>query len=112
MGPNRRNRLLSFLESRVASWIIIVASLLLAVPSVSSGFSSDDDIILPALDGNRIDAPHWYDLYYFAGRALPDVVAHGILPWWSAPQLRLHFVRPLPSMLLAFAHAASRHAAI
>src|SRR5262249_44563911 len=94
----------------VTSWIAVAASLLLALPSVDAGFSSDDDIILPALDGSRIDAPAWYDLYYFAGRALPDVVTRGILPWWSAPQLRLHFLRPLPSVLLAADRIAFGHA--
>jgi hypothetical protein len=96
----------------MTSWLGVVAPLLLAAPSITSGFSSDDDIILPALDGNRIDAPAWYDLYHFAGRSLPEVVTRGILPWWTAPGLRLHFVRPLPSALLALDHAVFGHSAV
>jgi len=57
MGQNQPSRLASILEHRVTSRIIVLAPFLLALPSVGSGFSSDDNIILPALDGNRIDAP-------------------------------------------------------
>ncbi len=112
MDAKRRPWLLSLLASRGAGWAGLVVALAFAVPSVGSGFSSDDDIILPALEGNRLDAPPWYDLYYFAGRALDDVVGRGILPWWSAPHLRLHLVRPLPSALIALDHAIFGHAAI
>jgi len=102
------HRLLSALQRRKTSWFIVALAVLLAVPSLG-GFSSDDDIVLPALDGTRFDAPPWYDLYHFAGRALPEVVGRGILPWWSAPHLRLHFVRPLPSLLLALDHTVFGH---
>src|SRR5262245_45469367 len=105
MPKSFRDRLLCILDGPRASWVAVVVAVLLAVPSIGSGFSSDDDIILPALDGKRIDAPLGYDLYHFAGRSLADVIAHGILPWWTAPHLRLHWVRPLPSMLLALDHA-------
>jgi hypothetical protein len=89
------------LDKAIAGWALIVVAVLLAIPAVNSGFSSDDDILLAALAGNHADARPWYDLYYFAGHALADTVREGILPWWSAPHLRLHLVRPLPSALLA-----------
>jgi hypothetical protein len=93
------------LDNAIAGRALIVVAVLLAIPAVNSGFSSDDDILLTALAGNHADARPWYDLYYFAGHALTDTVREGLLPWWSAPHLRLHLVRPLPSAFLALDRA-------
>jgi hypothetical protein len=112
MDQERRRWHRSVLESHRTGWVCIVVALALAMPSVADGFSSDDDILLPALEGNGVDAAPWYDLYYFAGRRLQESIEQGILPWWSAPDLRLHLVRPLPSALLSLDHALFGRAAV
>jgi hypothetical protein len=78
---------------------------LLALPSVGSGFISDDHMLRSALEGRRIDPPPWYDLYDLLGRSVPEQVKQGALPWWTAPTVRLHLWRPLSCALLAFDHA-------
>lgn len=80
---------------------LIAGALALAVPSVGLGFGVDEHGFRAALASGHASA---FDLYRFAtgapsaNRAL---VAHGLLPWWTASGFRLHFLRPLSSLLFA-----------
>src|SRR5262249_31586930 len=54
-------------------------------------------------------APKAYDLFRFApGDEDVDrlLVHYGVLPWWSAPDLKVHFIRPLTSLLFVADDAA------
>ena len=98
-------RLSALLEDERTSWIFFGLAVLLVVPSLGSGFMTDDYVLLANLEGRRIGAPPWYDIYHLLGRAVPVQIERGILPWWTAPHARLHLVRPIPSLLLALDHA-------
>ncbi|HEY2511710.1 MAG TPA: hypothetical protein VGI39_12670 [Polyangiaceae bacterium] len=72
----------------------------LALPSAFTGFCTDDHGFRAAL--RRGQSP--LDLFRFAPGDLAqnqELVAHGALPWWSAPELRIHFFRPLTGALFA-----------
>ena len=98
-------RLSALLDDERTSWIVVGLAVVLVIPSLGSGFMTDDYVLLANLEGRRIGAPPWYDLYHLLGRAVPAQIERGILPWWTAPHARLHLVRPIPSMLLALDHA-------
>jgi hypothetical protein len=101
-----RQRLLRWIEGRHAGLVVVVLGVILPLPAVWSGFMSDDYFLLSVLDEKRIDAPPWYDLYFFFARPARELIARGILPWWSAQDFKLHLVRPLASALLVFDQAA------
>jgi hypothetical protein len=104
-------RICALLESERTGWIIVGLAVLLALPSVGSGFISDDYTLLRGLEGRRSGAPPWYDLYHLLGRNLSAEIERGLLPWWTAPNAQLHLLRPVPSMLLALDHAVFGHRA-
>jgi hypothetical protein len=97
--PWRRLRL----QPSHASWVILAVGMILALPTLAVGFFADDYAFLVELKRLLPNGPPWWDLYRFTAttddgnRAL---IASGMLPWWTAPALRFHFVRPLASALL------------
>jgi hypothetical protein len=81
---------------------------LVALPSISIGFFSDDYALISQLKHPWLSRPVWCDLYQFTARTDEGnraLIEAGFLPWWSAPGLRFHFLRPLSSALLALDHA-------
>jgi hypothetical protein len=91
-------------ESRWAPWLIVTLTLLVTLPSIQLGFYNDDHALRAALKGTWPGAPPAWDLYRFAsGDAAENraAIAAGSMPWWTAPELRLHLVRPLASLLFA-----------
>ncbi len=105
VGPvTVRERVRSALESPRAPWVILVATLLVALPSIKFAFYNDDYAFRAMLLGRYPGAPPTWDLYRFAtgdpgaNRAAIEV---GVFPWWAATTLKMHFVRPLPSLLFA-----------
>lgn len=79
-------------------------ALVAAAPTIHSGFFTDDHALRLAMGGRHRWLPPFYDLYRFAAGtpAIDDAArATGFLPWWSADHLRLHFFRPLGSLLFA-----------
>jgi hypothetical protein len=107
--------LMGWLRHRFALPSVVGAGILLAVPSVANGFRLDDHAILLSLEGREPVPTAWWDLYRFVP-GTPDgnraLLADGWIPWWSAPGLRLHLLRPLSSALLALDHAVFGHQAI
>jgi hypothetical protein len=72
--------------------------------ALHSGFHMDDFAQLAMLRGDYpVDRAAW-DLFSFTKGASenPTLMAHGSLPWWSDPELRLTALRPLSSLLLWF----------
>lgn len=83
---------------------MIVAALLLAAPSVNTGLFADDHFhaLMQRTDGPLRMVPHQpLDLFEFASGDPTQAAAgreEGILGWWSAPDLKLAFWRPLASL--------------
>jgi hypothetical protein len=99
-----RAELKQLLEGRAGNWVVLAAALAIALPTVSIGFFSDDHLMRSFLSGGWPGpSPPAWDLYRFAtGDLLTNraAVSVGGLPWWSAPELKLHLLRPLSSLLL------------
>jgi hypothetical protein len=83
---------------------ITALALLLALPSLAVGFCTDDYDFRARVESTSRHAPASYDLFRFVRGAEPEthrMIEAGYLPWWSAPDLKLHFVRPLTSLAFA-----------
>ena len=102
--PSFRERLRGALESPRAPWVILLVTLLVTLPSIQLGFYDDDHSFRAELLGRVPGSPPAWDLYRFAD-GHPETnrgfVEIGAFPWWTAPTLKLHFVRPLAGLLFA-----------
>lgn len=80
---------------------------LIAAPTLFAGFFVDDYLHLLTLRGEDTTATP-YDLFQFApGNAeeiAPDM-NRGPFPWYTLPELKLHFFRPLASATMVLDHA-------
>lgn len=104
-------RIRRWLSARHAPLVIILGGLALVSPALGGDFVADDHLhrILsrddPGIDGL---SSRPFDLFVFASgdpaanHALMDA---GVFPWWTAPEARLAFLRPLSSATHAFDHA-------
>jgi len=82
----------------------VAAAMAVAATSIAIGFLTDDHAFRAALHSTSDRAPAAYDLFRFvpgdpAENQLRIRVGH--LPWWSASDLRIHFLRPLTSLTFA-----------
>jgi hypothetical protein len=94
---------MSWLDRPQATRIIFAVGMLATLPSIAIGFFSDDYAILAEQKHAWLDGPVWCDLYRFTASSdggNVSLIERGYLPWWSAPALRFHFLRPLSSALL------------
>ena len=90
----------------MARWFAVIAlvAMLLASTSLTVGYSLDDHIHRTLLGlGRPIAGLHGgpLDLFGFASGNTADaklLMDQGIYPWWSDPEVRLHFLRPLASL--------------
>jgi hypothetical protein len=115
LRPARPAHLGQKLSQPRAPRIIIGFALLLALPSLALGFFADDYLFIASLDRRLSFNAPWWDLYRFTpagARALRRLIVEGRFPWWTAPDFRVHLVRPLSSALLAFDHAVFGHHAL
>lgn len=95
--------------------VIIVFALLLALPSLALGFFADDYLFIASLERRLSFNAPWWDLYRFtpdSSAELRRLITEGRFPWWTAPDLRVRLVRPLPSALLALDHQLFGHQAL
>jgi hypothetical protein len=84
-------------------WAALVALVALAAlwPSVTSRSYLDDHLHSAMLSGRWPSPRGILDLYNFIDdhdRAV--LMDRGVFPWWSSPELRIRFLRPLSSLLL------------
>ena len=90
------------LSFRRAVWLSLAAGLLLALPSLSLGLLLDDDFHRALVSG--VAYPHRpLDLYAFVpgdAAALRPFIERGPFPWFTPPELKLVFFRPLSSALI------------
>jgi hypothetical protein len=92
------------LGTRRALAIVIALSIAVAATSIAIGFLTDDHGFRAVLRSDNPHAPAPYDLFRFvpgdpAGNQLR--IHTGRLPWWAAPDLRIHFLRPLTALAFA-----------
>ncbi|WP_147332955.1 hypothetical protein [Archangium gephyra] len=88
-------------------WLSLLAALVLTLPTAWLGFMSDDYIHLLILEGFPAPGTRW-DLFRFAGgdpAELQRLMDEGPYPWWTLPELKLTFWRPLSSALVVMDHA-------
>jgi hypothetical protein len=94
--------------SRRATIACLLLGLLLALPALAAPLALDDLFHLAVLEGKTPAPLRWWELFTF-GPGDPArhelFVAGGILPWWSAADLKLAFWRPLSSALTVLDHA-------
>ena len=92
------------LGTRRAMGVVIALSIAVAATSISIGFLTDDHGFRAVLRSSNPHAPPPHDLFRFipgdpAGNQLR--IRIGRLPWWAAPDLRIHFLRPLTGLAFA-----------
>jgi hypothetical protein len=78
---------------------VALAALLVAVPTLLSGFIFDDFFHILTLRGDGFGARP-LDLFLFATgdrEYMADLISGGPYPWFTWPELKLHFFRPLSS---------------
>lgn len=93
-------------------WVLL-AALLTALPALGAGFFVDDFLHLLTLRGDGFGATP-LDLFQFApgdSEVIAKYITTGPCPWYTWPELKLHFFRPLSSatMMLDY-HAFGDHA--
>jgi hypothetical protein len=98
-----------------ALWLAVALAIALPLPSLFAELYSDDQTFVVRLEGAvPLEKRSPLALYTFAyGDAgqRARVIDRGTFPWWTLPDLRLAFFRPLASALFALDHAvAGRHA--
>jgi hypothetical protein len=89
------------------TWLSIVLGLGVIVhyAALRTGFLLDDFIHISMLRGNFPAERSALDLYNFVDDAnRSEMLARGILPWWSHPELTIKFFRPLSSALIWLDH--------
>lgn len=92
-------------------WLALGAAVLVSLPVFQVGLFGDDFIYLGILSGRTPPAPlangPW-DLYRFVAGdpsiSMP-LVQKGIFPWWTLPELKLAFWRPLSSATMVLDQA-------
>lgn len=92
------------LGSRGALAIVVVAVMALASSSIAIGFLTDDHGFRAALRSTSARAPAAYDLFRFIPGEIEENqlrVRYGAQPWWAAPDLKIHFLRPITSLVFA-----------
>jgi hypothetical protein len=90
---------------RFLPYAIVTLAFALAIPWIALGWFADDHMFVAALDHRLPTSPPWWDLYrLIPGDDHERLLRVGTLPWWAAPHLRIHFLRPLASALLAVDH--------
>ncbi len=100
-------------RERVALALIVLLALALRAPSLAWGFLNDDHGLMLVLEG-ALEHPRlrWWSLFDFGGAA-----ENSFLPWWTSPEWKVRFFRPLASATHALdaelfgRNAAAHHAA-
>lgn len=86
----------------------LLLGLVLVLPSLKAGFFLDDYLQIAQLEGWSYAPAPPYDLFAFTPRdpgAAGRLINVGAAPFFTAPNLRIAFLRPLPSLLTWADHA-------
>jgi hypothetical protein len=98
----RRGRLGRLAEHRHAPWFCAAVALLLALPTLGSGFILDDYVHMtmarPDLAGTLHRTPWDFFSFVDSDAYVRQLMEDGAVPWWTNPSLRLSFFRPLSSV--------------
>ncbi|MFO0617456.1 MAG: hypothetical protein U0414_32975 [Polyangiaceae bacterium] len=101
-------RLLKWCDSPRFPWVLAAIAFALTLPSLSAGAFLDDRFHEHALLGHSVaGGPRGvWDLYRFSdgGAGLAAARDQGAFPWWTNPDLKLGFFRPIASLWLALDH--------
>lgn len=104
---------------RLTRGSLLELALLLAIgaalfsPAMGTPFFLDDHLQGAMVDGTFPSHRSAFNLYDFVDDANRSTLTdRGLLPWWSHPQLRIRFFRPLSSALLWADHRVFGHAAL
>lgn len=105
--PPRRplvRALLDLLASPRAARLAVLLAVLLTLPALSVGFQLDDHVHRVALGhGTQVEGmpgTRW-DLFRFTPGTTAEMTAlmrRGVFPYWTLPELRLSFLRPLSTL--------------
>lgn len=85
-------------------WLPLLVALVVSLPALTAG-AVLDDWMQRALVRGQLTHAAWWDLYTFgdaSGEWLRSAIETGPFPWFTTPDLRLRFFRPLSSALIAF----------
>ncbi|MBT9556901.1 MAG: hypothetical protein IV100_12775 [Myxococcales bacterium] len=94
------------LPRRVGAVLLVVAGLVIFGPALWTELSLDDHIHTAMLRGAYPAERAPWDLYNLVDdESRPQLQARGILPWWTHPSMKVHFFRPLASLLRALDYA-------
>lgn len=84
-------------------------ALMLTLPALGFGLFADDYMHVAAFEGALPRGVPLWDLFDFApgdpAVLKPTAIDRGPFPWWTLPDLKLSFFRPLSSLLAAADHA-------
>jgi hypothetical protein len=87
--------------------LILLLGILANTPGLRCLYLLDDYLHASMLHGTFPGQRSAFDLYDFINDAdRATMVARGMLPWWSDPQLKVRFFRPLASALIWAEHRA------
>jgi hypothetical protein len=99
-----RARIQRFLSRPTATWAAIALAVALTAPSLTVGLCADDWLQLLVARGLHPFAglpASRLDLFSFVGHDPRDTLLQmnaGVLPWWTDPEVKLAFFRPLSSL--------------
>lgn len=95
----------SVLELKAAPWLIAFTGMALGAVSLWGGLSADDHFLRMVIQDypgmEELETGRIMDTFVFAEGSLERNEAfmnRGMLPWWSTPEARLAFWRPLASL--------------
>ncbi len=90
-----------------AMWLSIGVAALISLPTLPLGFITDDFVQMAVVEGSKELQATPFDLYRFASdpAGVRAFVELGAFPWWTLPDLKLAFWRPLSSALMVLDHA-------
>ncbi|MCI0573452.1 MAG: hypothetical protein L0Y66_22130, partial [Myxococcaceae bacterium] len=96
-------------------WLALLGALLVSLPTLGMGFFGDDYAHLLMLEGMPGVPGGPFDLFRFTGgnpEGVQGLIQRGPYPWWTLPELKLAFWRPLSSALAVLDHGLFGRSAV
>ena len=93
-----RNKIRAALTHRKFFWLAALAGFLIALPSLVSGLWMDDyrQRIIMLTDITR----NPFDFFRPGSPAVAELLQRGVIPWWTYPETKLSFFRPVAHWLM------------